>query len=58
MEPSSTQKFAKNKQAGSGAYIPATPHVFRPMIYATIVLEGRPLSSARTKRSCCRDIVA
>ena len=52
MEPSSTQKFAKNKQAGSEAYIPTTPRIFRPMIYATIVLEGRPLSSAKAKRRC------
>lgn len=39
-KPSSTQKFAKNKQAGSGAYIPATLHIFGPIIYAKIVLEG------------------
>ena len=36
---SSTQKFSRNKQAGGGAYIPATLRIVGPTIHAQIVLE-------------------
>lgn len=39
INPSSTQKFARNKQAGGGAYIPATLRIVGPSIHAKIVLE-------------------
>ncbi|XP_074614307.1 uncharacterized protein LOC141874054 [Acropora palmata] len=37
--PSSTQKFSRNKQAGGGAYIPATLRIVGPSIHAKLVLE-------------------
>lgn len=36
------QKFSRNKQAGGGAYIPATLRIVGPSIYAKIVLERIP----------------
>ena len=37
--PNSTQKFSRNKQAGGGAYIPATLWVEGPQRYKEFVLE-------------------
>ncbi|XP_044169886.1 uncharacterized protein LOC114973333 isoform X1 [Acropora millepora] len=53
--PSSSQKFSRNKQAGGGAYIPATLRIVGPSIHAKLVLERirkRPFVSAKTKKRC------
>ena len=58
MEPSSTQKFAKNKQAGSEAYIPTLLVSSDQWFTQRLCWRDDPYQVREEGGDVCRDIVA